>query len=165
MNERLVRCHAANAVGVVRAPGSRDRRQIGGSVQTTAYGLCEQDFTDVPACVPGPPSALRRRCVEACVADADPTTDALEVDCVMTETRSDDGSTRTIPTCDGDEIPRGADACVRWTTGDALEEWCSEAGFDVGYQLLRAGPFAEGFCLTATCSASQQPFLDCPGLP
>jgi hypothetical protein len=133
--------------------------------QPTAYGLCESDFAAVPACVPGQWPPPRRHCVEACVADADPSTDALEIDCVMTEIRTDDGATRTIPTCDGDELPPGADACVRWTTGDELEEWCSDAGFDVGYRILRAVPIAEGSCLTATCTASQQPFLDCPGLP
>lgn len=131
----------------------------------TAYGLCEADFANVPACVPGQWPPQRRRCVETCVADADPSTDALEVDCVMTETRTDDGSTRTIPPCDGDEVPAGAEACVRWTTGDELEDSCVDEGFDVGYQLRRAAPIAEGFCRTITCTASQQPFLDCPGLP
>lgn len=131
----------------------------------TAYALCEEDFANVPACVPGQWPPLRRRCVETCVADADPSTDALEVDCVMTETRADDGSTRTIPPCDGDDVPAGAEACVRWTTGDEFESSCVDEGFNVGYQLRRAVPIAEGFCRTITCTASQQPFLDCPGLP
>lgn len=124
------------------------------------HSLCSSEYATALACVPGVLD-LTPACVVGCAADVDASTPELEVDCAMIE-HAADGTTRTIPDCEGEVPPAGEDSCVRWTTGDDTREVCAATGTNVDYALVRPSRRAPGSCVEITCRASMRRLFDCP---
>lgn len=162
------------AAGVVAYPPGR-LREIAEQFQrydAPTFSLCDADYTDALACVPG--SRRVPQCVDGCAADRDPDAAGIQHDCVLTETLTARGDQHDLAECERDDaaapddrgasawrIPDGAQACVWWTHGDLLDRSCGERG-NVGFGVLRRVPLEEPVCLRAVCSASQMPGYDCP---
>jgi hypothetical protein len=133
------------------------------------YSVCDADYT------PALEEIARRleqefkpACASVCPQDADRVSGGHQNDCVIEQT-FDDGESRVVPDCeqraDGTwALPDGEDVCVWLATADDRDLRCIETGAAVEFRpLYRAGaPRKAGAKLSATCSVSDNPALDCP---
>jgi hypothetical protein len=130
---------------------------------------------------------LRPGCFPHCALDTDPSTPALEPDCIVEE-ELPDGSIRHIEECVRDEqgyvfdpvtndyqLPPDADVChVRlvdssWSTpdpSDDMSEECAYGNMNLEFRIARrpGHPAEGGTRVTATCSLTEHRDLVCPGL-
>jgi len=116
--------------------------------------------------------SLRPSCVPACVADTDRTTpEVVDPSCTLLQTMPLwDGSLEetSVPPCEPDEsLPTDHDVCYVTRVGDALDDGCADAGYNVEFELLRREGVAVpgGTWVTATCELSPSQAIDCPDLP
>lgn len=114
-----------------------------------------------PAPAPATPPP-RPNCMRACVADVDPQTPGLQVECRVEEVDRD-GTRRPIPPCaPGGTPPNTATVCWLPRSDDALAEACRRQGFNLELRFPRTTPPAPGAIVDASCRLSEQPTVDCP---
>lgn len=165
-------CEGADgpAVPPVRLLALADAFQVGRD--PNVFSACDDDYSGTLAEIGEAIAAqIRPACVPACVADRDPTTEALDTSCaVIQESPRGDGSFDRIylPECEqGRTVPEGYDACYIELTGDARSELCIEYGFNLELEFVnRDGvPFPPATSITTECNLSKDKAEDCPDLP
>jgi hypothetical protein len=136
------------------------------------FSICDPDYSPALRAIANAiADQVKPACMTTCVADADPTTpERLDPSCTLTqETPREDGSFETTPikACDGDAVPEGDNVCYQSLTGDAMDDYCIDQGYNLQFQLLRREGFPApgGTSVKATCQLSQNKALDCPDLP
>jgi hypothetical protein len=153
------------AVPPVRQKAVVEHFAVGDDVNL--FSICDDDWSDaLEAIAEKIRDQIKPACMPECVADMDPTTDALEPSCVL-EQRTPAGARTPIPECLADEsLPDGAAACYVVVTGDAMHENCRAGGWNLEFRLVRDPdqPAPGGTWVNATCELSAQPRIDCPGL-
>ncbi len=134
------------------------------------YSICADDYRDaLSAIARRMEQKFRPACAPICVADGDFEADGVQPACVLTESAAD-GSERTVPPCthaqDDWRLPTDADLCWYAVDGQERHEQCVEEGANVEFRILRrpGAPRPDGSTISATCSLSDQPQLDCPDL-
>ncbi len=151
---------------------------------TNLYSVCKEDYSDsMSAIADAIGKQVRPPCVEACVADSDPTREGLQHTCQLEEefvTADGRPLSHPIPPCleDGEDftIPEGVDACYRSLTdadgrtgmlADDMSDQCVEEGWNLELAIERrdGAPAPAGARVQARCSVSRISELDCPGLP
>lgn len=165
-------CEGADgpAVPPVRLLGLADAFQVGD--QRSVFSACDDDYAPaLTAIAEAIAKELKPACVPACVADRDPSTEALDPSCaVLQELPRGDGSFEEIylPECEpGRTVPEGHDACYIELTGDARSELCRDYGFNLELEFVhREGvPFPPGTWIHTDCNYSKDKAVDCPELP
>lgn len=140
--------------------------------QRNMFSVCDQDYS--PALETIAQGTLERlpACVPACVADMDPSTpDVLDASCTLIqEAPRGYGAFEDveIPPCEpGEALPAGHDACYVTRTGDAMNEYCYDSGYNLEYLIFRREHVyvPPGTVVRADCALSGCPELDCPELP
>lgn len=124
---------------------------------SSALPMCDPSWAQAIACFPGP-DVSADPCVDLCVADIDPSTPQLEIDCRIDWT-DPDGVTLTLPRCtDEHELPEGSDACGQVLSPNENTERCAvESKLDFTARFHnRAG----AGCLSITCQTSPQEICD-----
>jgi len=151
--------------------------------ETNLYSVCKEDYSDsMSAIAEAIGKQVRPPCVEACVADADVTTEGLQHTCQVEEEYTTVESkvlSDAIPECEvtGESfaIPEGSDACYRSlsdsegltaSTLDDMSEQCVDEGWNLELAIERRdGVVAPaGGRVRARCSVSRLAELDCPNL-
>jgi hypothetical protein len=137
------------------------------------FSVCDEDYSVTLATIAEAiASQLKPACVPTCVADIEPETpDVLDPSCrFVQETPQDDGSFEELNVlpCEADgSVPVGDDVCFVFLTGDELDEFCAEAGFNLEVRLVRPEgfPAPAGTSMKVVCTRSQDKAIDCPDLP
>ncbi len=161
---------AGKAVPPVRLREFAEAFQVGG--ENNMFSICSADYSPaLEAIALAIADQVKPACMPTCVADSDPTTpEVLDPSCnLVQEAPRADGSFEetTIPPCNGTEVPTGANVCYQALTGDNMDDFCIDQGFNLQFQLLRREGFPApgGTSVKATCQLSQNKRIDCPGLP
>ena len=134
------------------------------------FSICASDFgSHMQAIANQLRSQLVPACLPVCVADTDPTTQAVEVECdIVLEEPAPDGSLvqTTLTQCSGG-VPAGEEHCWTPLTGDARSDFCTEEGWnlEVGFEHIEGAAFGPGARVTAACALSESVQVDCPLLP
>jgi hypothetical protein len=127
-------------------------------------------------------------CYPYCALDTDPTTSALEPDCIVEEQTPDSEQAQDIPACARDELGYVIDpdtndyampsddvhVCHALLTDnsqatsdptDDVSHECSDQNFNLEFKVSRrpGHPGTGGTRVTATCSLSAEPTISCPG--
>lgn len=136
------------------------------------FSICQEDYT--PALAPLAESLAIQPlppCVPACVADMDPSTpDVLDPSCTLVQVAPQEyGAFEDveIPPCEpGEVMPDGHDACYMTRTGDAMDEYCYDSGYNLEYVILRREHvyIPPGTTVRVDCALSGCPAVDCPEL-
>jgi hypothetical protein len=136
------------------------------------FSICRDDYSPVLAAIAeGILEQFPPACMPACVADSDPSTEALEPSCTFAEeTPEADGSFSRVdmPECEpGDAIPEGYDLCYVTLVGDELGERCDDYGFNLELRFVRREgvPLPAGTAIVGNCELSDDKRTDCPDLP
>ena len=63
-------------------------------------------------------------------------------------------------------LPDGANVCYEALVGDARDDYCTDQGYNLQFQLVRREGFPApgGTSVNATCQLSQSKAVDCPDL-
>lgn len=135
--------------------------------------ICDDDYTPTleplaqSILLPPPPP-----CVPACVADMDPSTpEVLDPSCTLVQVAPREYGAfedMEIPPCEaGETLPDGHDVCHVIRTGDEIDAYCRDSGYNVEYLILRREHVyvPPGTTIRADCALSGCPELDCPELP
>lgn len=138
--------------------------------EQSLFSVCAADYGNYVAAVANLlRSQVRPACVPVCVADTDPTTQALEEQCVVVlEEPAPDGTLieTTLAQCSGG-VPAGEDHCWTPLTGDERSDACADEGWNLELRFEHApgASFAPGAQVTAECALSASKNVDCPELP
>lgn len=117
-------------------------------------------------------------CLDACVADTDPTTAALEPECEVVEAVPGE-EPAVVPPCEARvvdgapvyAVPDGHALCHAVlgdrdgrtpTPLDDLSYECADAGRNAELRLVRTAPPRDGACISVHCRPSADPAADCP---
>ncbi len=136
---------------------------------TNIFSICADDYSPaLTALADGLIAEIVPACMPACVADIDPETEGMQVECTVTEIIGETDRIN-LPTCerDGDGWATPAEgACFFVKTDDQLSEACAEAGQNLEFEVLRAdGEVApSGSRIAAECQLSDKQETDCPDL-
>lgn len=130
--------------------------------ESSTFPICEGSWTSAIACFPGPDVGIDP-CIDLCMADVDPETPELEVDCRV-EWVHPSGETLVLPPCNSEApwLPEGADACAHVLPPADNLELCGSAN-KLGFASVSKPGFRAG-CLTFTCQTAppevceQRPF-------
>jgi hypothetical protein len=135
------------------------------------YSICDDDYG--PALAEVGRDLVERfpvPCYWACAGDADPAAAGLQPTCWAHEEWFDapygPPRTRTVPPCDGDQLPPGAELCLLMRHGEVLSSTCAEDGFNLELGILRdpTVPRHDRSWIRALCAPSPEPERECPGL-
>lgn len=165
-------CEGADgpAVPPVRLRSLADAFRVGD--EPNVFSACDDDYTGALAAIGEAIVAqIRPACVPGCVADLEPSTEALDPSCaVVQESPRGDGSFDEIHLleCEPDRtVPAGQDACYIERAGDERSELCRDYGFNLELEFVnREGvPFPPGTSIITDCNWSKDRAVDCPDLP
>jgi hypothetical protein len=146
---------------------------FGASRRQAVHSTCQESYTDTLAPVlPTLRDIIVPTCMPACVADTDEDTVGLQPRCTLREETPDLASGEVLahdilPCGADDSLPDGADACFVALVDDEISEHCESSGWNLEFQIRRS----EDACrrddtqIFATCSASLDTLVDCPGRP
>ena len=140
--------------------------------QQSMFSICDGDYAPALAAIAEAIAAqIQPACVPACVADTDPSTEVLDPSCTLVQdSPTGDGRFEQIevPACEDDgSVPDEADACYVALVGDARNDFCADAGFNLELRLVRREgvPVPEGSAIAVDCELSDDKQADCPELP
>lgn len=161
---------SGSAVPPVRLRELAEAFAVGG--QPSMFSICDQSYAPALTTIAEAIAAqIRPACFPSCIADADPSTGALDPACdLVQEWPRDDGAfdRADVPPCEaGDVVPDGADACYSALTADERSDFCRDAGFNLELRLVRREgvPAPEGAVILVDCELSDDVATDCPALP
>jgi hypothetical protein len=137
------------------------------------FSICQESYTGALDAVAVPlRDQIRPACMTACVADTDREAAGLQPQCTLVQDAQDVASGEVVTTdvapCNPDgTLPADADACYVALVDDALSEECAADGWNLEFRIARREcvHVPDGATLRATCSASLDSHVDCPGLP
>lgn len=140
--------------------------------QRSMFSVCEGDYSPALTAIGEAIAAqIRPACFPACVADDEPSTDALEPSCgLLQQWPNADGSFDEVdvPPCEeGDVLPEDHDVCFVALTEDARSDFCADIGFNLEFRFVRREgvPAPERAVIQGRCSLSREKRTDCPDLP
>ena len=140
--------------------------------QQSMFSICDGDYAPALAAIAEAIAAqIQPACVPACVADTDPSTEVLDPSCTLVQdSPTGDGRFEQIevPACEDDgSVPDEADACYVALVGDARNDFCADAGFNLELRIVRREgvPVPEGSAIAVDCELSDDKQADCPELP
>jgi hypothetical protein len=164
-----------NVTGAFAIPPVREREVVEafdtGNGERALYSICNDDFSPALTSIANrildeiPPP-----CVPACIADADPIQQGLQVQCTVTQRTFDSVGSPTdieVPLCEGDALPAAADVCWIPRTGDGLSAFCAELGWNLELGIVRREgvPAPSDTEISVDCALSENDAVDCPNLP
>jgi hypothetical protein len=140
--------------------------------QQNMFSVCNDDYSSALQQIAETiGKQVRPPCMTQCVADMDPTTEALDPSCTLSqEVPVGDGriEATNVPPCgeDGMLPSDEADVCYIAKTDDDLSPACADEGWNLEFELVRRdGTRAPGgTSVKATCQLSHRRAIDCPNL-
>ena len=134
------------------------------------FSICDSDYSPALRAIARMiEDQLRPACMPSCVQDMDPIEDGVQPSCVLEQAApmGDGVQTTNIPQCadQSGEMPNDdANVCYVALSGDDMNEFCIEEGWNLEFQVFRRPGFPApgGTSVSATCELSQQPRVDCP---
>ncbi len=155
---------AGEAVPPVRLREVSDALAVGGA--QSRFSICEPDYAaEVGALADQLLGQIRPACMPLCVADTDPTTEALDPSCIVgLEFPEPDGTVTEVAVAQCNGEPE--DVCWTPLTGSAMSSVCSDEGWNLEFEFSYAPGYAlpEASAVRATCELSQSESVDCPQL-
>lgn len=120
--------------------------------ESSAVPICRPErWTTAVACFPGPDVSIDP-CIDLCLADIDPETPELEVDCRI-EWTEPGGSPVSLPPCTPDfDLPEGAETCGNVLSPSQNWERCADREM-LDYVVISRDRRVSG-CLTFTCQTA-----------
>jgi hypothetical protein len=140
------------------------------------YSICQDDYSAaLQAIADALVQQIKPACMTKCVYDTDPSTEFAEPTCELADVDNVTGEKTVMPPCietkDGFTAPAGVKACFVYLNDpdnltpsklDDMSEACTEEGFNLEFQIIRAGAAPAGTSVSATCRLSDNRERDCP---
>ena len=178
-----------NAPTMTAIPPVREREfaeafNVDPEASRNLHSVCEPDYSgalaDLGERIRG---QLKPICMPNCVADTKPATAQLDPNCQLFEENLVEQTRTPIPGCLEGKDPMGAPAWLvpanetvcfaqlidrdTVTTPSLLDDMsleCVEDGFNLEFEIVRAGPTPAGVAISAACQLSDNKAKDCPNL-
>jgi len=148
------------------------------------YSVCDPDYSAAMASIGERiRGQMRPSCMPNCVADTKPVTPELDPSCTVFEENLVAQTQTPIVGCvEGEDmmgapiwqVPAGETVCFAqlidrdtFTTPSTLDNMsleCVEEGFNLEFEIVRAGPAPAGVTISASCELSPDKAKDCPNL-
>ena len=126
--------------------------------ESSTFTMCHPGWSSAIACFPGPDVSIDP-CVNLCLADVDPETPELEVDCRV-EWTDPAGKTEVLPACASQSpwLPADAEACAHVLGPADNTHRCAERGT---FEFIASfGERGASGCMTFVCQTAPQDVCD-----